>query len=183
MSSTQVSDRETILAAYDELDAAFDKILGFASYAAMTHSEKVTLQHRMERNLRRVPTVGHRLIGELAAEASPTELGGTSLADVLATALRISKKEARRRIKHAELFGPRRALSGEELAPQLPKTAAAQERGQIGVEHVRVIERFFDQLPVNIDYQAREHAEAQLAHIAAGLKPEELRPPSSCPPH
>jgi len=39
MSSGAGSDRETVLAAYDELDAAFDKVLGL-SFEAMTHSER-----------------------------------------------------------------------------------------------------------------------------------------------
>ncbi len=61
---------------------------------------------------------------------------------MLATGLRISKKEARRRIRRAELLGPRTALTGEELSPQLPKVASAQARGEIGPEHVRILERF-----------------------------------------
>ena len=60
------------------------------------------LQHRMERNLRRVPAVDHQLINSLVAEADPKALGGTSWADVLATKLGISKGEAKKRIKQAE---------------------------------------------------------------------------------
>lgn len=146
------SDRETILAVYDELDAVFDKILGF-SFAALTHPERLALENRMERNLRRAPAVEHRLIGSLAAEASPTALGGTSLADVLVTRLRISMDEARRRIKEAELLGPRTALTGEPLPPTLPGVAAAQERGEIGAEHMHVIERFFHGLPMHVDHR------------------------------
>ena len=57
----------------------------------------------------------------------------------------------------------------------LSHTAAAQQRGAIGVEHVKIIRRFFDRLPGFVDYQTRELAEAQLAELACGLKPEELR--------
>jgi hypothetical protein len=174
MSSEAVSDREAIVAAYDELDAAFDKVLG-RSLDALTHSELLALQGRMERNLRRAPTVEHRIIGRLAAEADPKELGAKSLADVLAMRLRISKKAARRRIKHAELLGTRQAFTGETLAPLLTDTAAAQQRGQIGAEHVQIIEQFFHELPDHVDYQTREQAEAQLARIATEFKPEELR--------
>ena len=39
----------------------------------------------------------------------------------------------------------------------------------------KIIRRFFDQLPGFVDYETREAAEAQLAEIACGLKPEELR--------
>ena len=46
----------------------------------------------------RAPSVEHRLVGALAVESSPTDLGGSSPADVVATRLRIPKREARRRI-------------------------------------------------------------------------------------
>jgi Domain of unknown function (DUF222) len=174
MRSDSGSDRETVLAAYDELDAAFDRVLGH-SLEVLTHADLLALQSRMERNLRRAPAVEHRIINRLAAEASPTELGGTSLADVLATRLRISKGEARRRIEEAQKLGPRTAMTGEPLQPLWPNTAAAQARGQIGAEHLKVIGRFFKELPASVDYQTREAAEADLARIAAGLGPTQLR--------
>ena len=118
--------------------------------------------------------VGHRLVAGLA-DAPVAELGETSVAAALSTLLRISKSEAHRRIREAADLAPRRALTGEVLEPLLPCTAAAQARGQIGAEHVRIIRRFFDHLPSFVTYDEREAAEAQLASLACGLKPEELR--------
>ena len=113
------SDREAITGAYDELDVAFDKVLGL-SFDGLTAPEKLALQGRMERNLRRAPTVEHQLINSLVAEADPKALGGTSWADVLATKLGISKGEAKERIKQAGLLGPRRALTGEPCRRSSP---------------------------------------------------------------
>jgi hypothetical protein len=174
MSLTASSDREAVAAAYDELDAAFDKLMAL-SLDGLTHSELLGLLDRRERLARRLPATSHAIINRLAAEADPNVLGGTSLADVLAMRLRISKTEARRRIRHAELFGSRRALTGEPLAPALPNVAASQQRGEIGPEHIRIIEQFFRDLPGHVDYQARELGEADLARVAAGFRPEELR--------
>jgi hypothetical protein len=168
------SDREAVLAAYDDLDAAFDKVLGL-SFDALTAPEKLSLDSRMERNLRRAPAVEHQLISSLVAEGDPKSLGGTSWAEVLSTRLGISKDEARKRIKRAELLGPRQALTGEPLPPKLPNVAAAQARGQIGSEHVRIIEKFFADLPSDIDGHTRELAEADLARIATGLGPTQFR--------
>jgi hypothetical protein len=168
------SDREAVLAAYDDLDAAFDKVLGL-SFDAITETEKLNLQHRMERNLRRAPAVEHRLISSLVAEGDPKALGGTSWADVLATKLGISKGEAKKRIKQAKLLGPRQALTGEVLPPKLPNVAAAQARGQIGSEHLHIIEKFFAELPGHIDAQTRDQAEADLARTAIGLGPTQFR--------
>ena len=124
---------ETVMAVYDEWEAANAKVAGL-SLDALTHTELLQLAYRREVVVRTQPTVDHRIINRLAAEADPKALGGTSLADVLAAKLGISKVEGCRRIKQAELLGPRRAITGEPLAPKLANTAA-QARGQIGREH------------------------------------------------
>ncbi len=103
------------------------------------------------------------------------ELGESSLAAALSTVLRISKDEATRRIKEAADLGPRMAVTGEPLQPVLPTTAAAQARGEVGAEHVKIIRRFFDKLPGFVDDDTRHAAEADLARLAGGLQPEELR--------
>lgn len=174
MSEGGVTDREAIVAAFDELDTAVDKVAGL-SFQALTPPEVVALLARVERLSSKLPAVDHVLINPLVSEGDPKEVGASSWAEALATALRISKKEAKRRIASAEVLGPRRALTGEPLAPLLAKTAAAQARGEIGAEHLRIIEQFFHDLPTHVNYQARELAEADLARAASGLRPEELR--------
>ncbi len=163
-----------VVAAYDELDAAFDKVLGL-SHDALTHAELVVVLERMERNVRRAPAVSHRILTRLVAEANAQELGGKSLADVLCTGLRISKDEAARRLGDARDLGARTAFTGETLEPVLTRTAAAQERGELGAGHIKIIRRFFAHLPAWVDYQTRELAENDLVSSGAGLKPEELR--------
>ncbi len=171
---TGVADREAILAAFDEWEAADDKLAAM-SLEALTHPELVALLDRRERGYRRQRSVDHVMIARLAAEASPVALGATSLAEVLGRRLRISRAEARRRIAEAADLGPRRAMTGEVLAPVLPVTAAGQARGEIGREQVGIIQRFFERLPGWVDPPTREQAEATLGRIAAGLGPEELR--------
>ena len=87
----------------------------------------------------------HRVVGSLA-EVPVEQLGESSLGSALATVLRISTEEANRRIKEAKDLGPRSAMTGEPLAPVLSATAAAQQRGLIGAEHVQIIRRFFGQV-------------------------------------
>ncbi len=176
MLANSASDREAIAAAYDELEAAQEKAAAL-SYDALTHPELLSILARRESLYRRVPVVDHTLIARLAAEASPTELGGKkkNLADVLSNRLRISTVEARRRIDEADELGPRAALSGETLSARLANTAEAQAGGEIGAEHVRIIRKFFAELPDVVDYQTREAAEATLARVACGHRPEGLR--------
>ncbi len=174
MTSCAPSDREEILATYAEWEAANAKVAAL-SLDVLTHTDLLDLQHRREVVARSLPVVDHQIINRLVAEADPKALGGTNLADVMATKLGISKGEAKKRIKQAGLLGPRTALTGEQLAPKLANTAAAQARGEIGSEHVRIIEKFFDDLPSHIDCHTRELAEADLARIATGLGPTQFR--------
>ncbi len=104
----------------------------------LTTPERLRSLERLECLVRRLPAVGHALINQLDAQASEEELGGT-LCCALANRLRITKPDAALRIADAADLGPRRALTGEPLAPQLTATATAQRQGLIGEAHIKVI--------------------------------------------
>jgi len=174
MGSAAPTDREEILAVVARWERAQAEMAGL-SFAALTAPEVLAIQRRLETGYRAQPAVGHRLIHQLTAQGTPTALGASSWPKVLAEALRISTDEATRRITQADLLGPRTAFSGEVLPPRLPNVAAGQARGQIGPEHVRIIAKFFDDLPHRIDAATRAQAEADLARIGAGLGPTALR--------
>ena len=155
------------------MGAEFDELLA-EPLGGLTTEQRTEALFEWETLMRRQAVMGHRLIAALA-EVPVAELGEPTLAAALATLLRISKADAGRRIHEAENLGPRSALTGEPLEPVLSCTAAAQARGAIGGEHVRIIRRFFDRLPDFVDFDTRQSAEAHLAELAGGLKPEELR--------
>ena len=70
-------------------------------------------------------------------------------------------------------------MTGETLEPQLPRTAAAQERGDLGAEHIKIIRDFFKHLPSWVDYQTRELAEADLVATVRASSPKScVRSPS-----
>jgi hypothetical protein len=174
MSSAAPSDREEVLAVVTRWEQAQAEMAGL-SFTALAAPEVLAIQRRLETGYRSQAVVDHKLIHQLTSQGTPTDLGANSWPKVLSEGLRISKDEARRRIKQAELLGPRSALTGEPLPPKLPNVAAAQARGEIGAEHLKIIEKFFDDLPSRIDYQTRELAEADLARIAPGLGPAQFR--------
>ena len=174
MKSPVPASREEILATvsrWEEVQAEMADL----SFAALSGPDVLGIQERLEAGYRSQPVVDHKLIHQLTSQSTPSELGAKSWPNVLEEALRISKQEAKRRIKQAQLLGPRTALTGEALPPVLPNVAAAQARGQIGAEHVRIIENFFDDLPARVDGQTRELAEKDLARIATGLGPTQFR--------
>ena len=174
MNAGVIADRDDVLAVLDRWEQA-QADLAAVSFSAFTAPEVLAIHQRLEVGSRSRPAVEHRLIHELTSRSTPAELGAKSWPKVLAEALRISTPDAKQRVRHAELLGPRQALSGEVLPPVLPNLAAAQARGHVGAEHVRIIEKFFDELPNRIDSATRAQAEADLATIATGLGPTQLR--------
>jgi hypothetical protein len=141
----------------------------------LTGPEALAVKDRLETITRRQAAVDHRLTCQLTSQASPVELGGKSWTDVLSHRLRIGRGEARRRLDEAAELGPRIAMTGEPLAPVLPTVAAAQAAGAIGAEHVRIICRFFTDLPTAVDSETRQACEVELARIAATHTPDALR--------
>jgi len=145
-----------------------------ASVEELTHREIVAEMSRLTTVAWMLPSVEHRLLQRLTAETEPCRLGESSWKKVLTTALRVSGKDATRRLDQAAALGPRRAMTGEPLAPRWEATATAQARGALGAEHVAIIAKFHNQLPGWVDVGTREVADAQLADLAAGWGPEAL---------
>jgi Domain of unknown function (DUF222) len=166
------SSREEIVEVLDGLTAGMKRAVDL-TFDVLTTPERLALLERFEGFRRQQPAVEHALINQLAAQADPTELGGT-LAAALANRLRISRAEASRRIHEAADLGPRRALNGEPLPPLLEATAAAQRNGILGAGHVAVIRSFVHRLPDFVDIETRLNAEAQLARLAGEHRPDEL---------
>ena len=156
----------------DALEADYKHALD-STFDTLTTPERLAVLQRFEGFRRQQPAIEHALINQLAAQATPAELGG-KLAPVLADRLRISRAEASRRVQEAADLGERRALNGEPLAPVLAATAAAQRNGQIGAGHVAVIRSFCHRLPDFVDVETRANAEAQLARLAGEHRPDEL---------
>ena len=166
------NDREVIQEDFDALRDVVSRILAH-SYDAVTTPERLTLLERLERETRRLRVPGHQLINQLIEQSDVAELGGR-LPHVLADRLRITRTEASRRVAEAADLGPRRALSGQPLAPLLTATAAAERAGHIGAAHVHVIRRFFAHLPVAVDTGTRESAEQHLAELSTRFRPDHL---------
>jgi hypothetical protein len=74
----------------------------------------------------------------------------------------------------AEPLAPRTSLLGEALPPRHPATAAVWRAGDLDVEHVRVIARFLDELPLAVSAADRGDAEALLAEQARLMRPDQL---------
>ena len=166
MGTGAVPDREAITAALDRFDAAQAELAAL-SFDALTGPEVLNVKDRLQTVERRQAALDHRLTKQLTCQASPVELGGKSWTDVLSNRPRIGRGAGRRRLDDADDLAPRTAMTGEPLRPLLPHVAAAQAAGQIGDEHVRIIRRFFADLPNAVDFETGQACETDLARIAS----------------
>ena len=160
-----------VVGVVERIDAALDELFGL-DLSGLSAVDLVGLAERCETLVRR-----HRVVcGDVAVQLSRrdvAELGGAPH-KVLADWLRITPAEARRRVSLAEPLAERRSLIGELLPPRQPATAAAWRAGDLDIEHVRVIARFLDELPMAVSPTDRADAEAVLAEQARLVRPDQL---------
>jgi Domain of unknown function (DUF222) len=155
------------------IDSAVDVLLA-QDVEILTAGQQLALLRRLERVTRRLSAVGNPALVALSQYATAEEVGDT-IPMAVASALRISPADARRRIHESEDLTPRRAMTGEPLAPRLEHTAARQRTGRLGADHVIVIRGFFHRLPAGVDAAVRDNAERDLAFLATQLRPDQLQ--------
>lgn len=161
-----------VSSAVDAIRSGLEVLRG--SCDVLSHGELIGLLGELTSVMWSVPAIEHRALARLTGETEPARLGEASWPKVLTTALRVSTKDARRRLAEAKSLGPRQAMTGEPLAPLWEATAAAQAEGLLGPEHVAVIAKFHKDLPGWVDVGTREAVDTQLADLGAGLGPEAL---------
>ncbi|MFI1914243.1 DUF222 domain-containing protein, partial [Nocardia sp. NPDC020380] len=144
-----------------------------ANLTCLTDEQLVAMLREYETDKRRGVAAEHRLLIEIDERRIPEKAEARSTAQFLATILRLSHAEAAARVNAAKLLGPR-LISGEELEPLLPHTAAAQAAGEISVDHAWRIAKILKRLPVNVDAAQAEAVEQQLAEYARTGWPDDL---------
>ena len=164
----------TVDEAYTGLGTALARVASL-DYSTLSVPELLALQSHRERLACAAAAVDHHIQAALAAQTTAKEIGAKNWADALRTRDRLSSEEARRRVRHAELLGPRFSLTGEVLPPLRPHVAGAVAEGAINGDHVDVIESFFTKLPTWADLASIDECEQALVAAARNLTPESLR--------
>lgn len=138
-------------------------------------AELLAIQSQREQQARAQTLIDHRIQAALMAQAAPHEIGGKSWKDVLATRMRISGKEASRRVAAAAELGPRYAIGGEVLEPLLPACAAALQSGTINTEHITVIRDTVAKAEKYVSTAELAQIESDLVAAATRDTPETLK--------
>ena len=161
----------TVSPEVEQIDTALDHLFEL-DFAALPAADLVRLAGRCEKLARRQAVLRADLALQLQRRDA-REVGGAPH-KVLADWLRITPAEARRRANLAEPLAARTTLTGEPLPPHQPATAEAWRAGELDIEHVRVIQRFLNDLPLAVSRHERENGEAFLAEHARQMRPDQL---------
>jgi uncharacterized protein DUF222 len=146
--------------------------LGELDFDRLDAPVRLQVLEQMETARRLQVAVSHDIIAGLAKE-DPADVGGP-IHQVIADWLRISRAEARRRLRDVAQLSPRLTLTGQELPPELPATAQAWRDGVLDGGHLRVIQTFIRDLPETTPVGTVESVERYLADQAAELRPDQL---------
>lgn len=152
--------------------AAAVRAISELDFGALDPSARFHILEQLEAARRRQVAVSHDIVAGLDRQ-DPAGIGGP-LHRLLADWLRVSCAEARRRIRNAVQLAPRHTLTGAELPPALPATAAAWHDGVLDGEHLHVIQQFFRDLPEATPPQVVTEAEVFLAEQAGRVRPDQL---------
>jgi hypothetical protein len=154
--------------------AASVKALLDADFTMFDTAELLAMQSEREQHARADEAIDHRLQAALMDRATAHEIGGKSWTDVLATRMRLSRKDAAHRVRAADDLGPRHIIGGEVLEPVLPACAAALADGSINSGHITVIRSALKEAAKYLQPAGVTELETVLVEVAAVSTPETL---------
>src|SRR5574337_1544282 len=140
-----IAAREQIFSALGAIDAAH-KVLRETPSDLVGNDFRLDVAERLEAQERTNRGLMYRIFGELA---DPPDGDGSiaKVRDKLWKRLHITPREITRRCRLAARILPRRSLTGQEIAPELPELAAAVAAGAVGDDHIRAVCQAIDVLP------------------------------------
>ncbi|MGX9673293.1 DUF222 domain-containing protein [Mycobacterium sp. HM-7] len=168
------SDQAVIEQAYIAYEAAAVRIASL-DHTGLDVRTLLELQSRRETVKCAAEAVDHHILAAAQTQATAKDIGAKDWPEVLHIRLRISRDEARRRVRDCDHLGPRSAITGEPLGPVWELVAAVQAEGAINIEHVAQITAFFAKVPLWVDPVTLAQCERDLVAAARYKTPEELR--------
>ncbi len=170
-----LTDPAAVEEAYAAYEAAHARLASL-DYTGLDVRTLLELQSRRETLKCAAEAVDHQILAAAQTQATAKEIGAKDWPEVLHVRHRISREEARRRVRDTDNLGPRSAITGEALGPVWELVAAAVAEGAINAEHVAVITWFFGKVPLwAADPVTMAQCETDLVADARVKTPEDLR--------
>jgi hypothetical protein len=166
---TAEAARAAVRAELDVVEAAYARLRA-TSTDLVGNTFRIEIAQRLETQQRTNRGLSYRFFGEIAEPVDgaddPGLPAGVKVRDVVASRLRLTAAEVRRRFRVAARIRPRRSLTGPTLEPELPELAAAVEVGQVGDDHIAAVCRGLDRLPASVAAGEKDKAERTLVRHA-----------------
>ncbi len=153
--------------------AAGIDIVHRTDWTAMAARERLDTMDTLETDRRLTLAISTAIAATIADE--PLATLGDLPKKLIADTLRITPAEAATRLTQAALVRERSTLTGEPLAPHLPATAKAWNKGLLDAAHLAEIITFFDEIPADTPLDVQETSEKFLADKATQLRPDQLK--------
>jgi len=115
------------------------------------------------------------VLAELNSRNVAGTLGYRGLSQLIATQLRCTPAEARKRYLAVARFGARRSLTGEPLEPVLAATAEGFAAGEFGLEHATVVAEVVEAIPAAEQAEHAASVETTLLEHARTADPRTVR--------
>ncbi|MCI4676103.1 HNH endonuclease signature motif containing protein [Candidatus Mycolicibacterium alkanivorans] len=158
-----------VRAELDAIDTAYDRLRSTCT-DLVGNAFRIEIADRLEKQQRTNRGLSYRMFGEIAAPVDgpddPRLPAGIKVRDVLASRLRLTAGEVRRRFRVAARIRPRRSLTGPPVAPELPDLAGAVAAGEVGEDHIAAVCRALDALPAAVCAADKQKAERTLVRHA-----------------
>ena len=119
-----LTDPAAVEEAYAAYEAAHARLAAL-DYSGLDVATLLALKSRRERLKCAAEAVDHQILAAAQTQTTAKEIGAKDWPEVLHVRLRISREEARRRVRDTDNLGPRSAITGEALGPVWELVAAA----------------------------------------------------------
>lgn len=166
---TAAAVHEQVRAELAVIDTAHDRLRSVCTDLA-GNAFRIEVAEHLEAQQRTNRGLSYRMFGEIADPVDGTDdprlPAGVKVRDLLASRLRLTAGEVRRRFRVASRIRPRRSLTGPPLHAELPTLAAAVEAGEVGEDHIAAVCRAVDVLPASVSPADRDNAERTLVRHA-----------------
>ncbi|MBB5914765.1 hypothetical protein BJY24_003632 [Nocardia transvalensis] len=140
----------------------------------LTDDEVVDVMRDVERCVRMLVSVRHRLLIEASERSLPARFGLKSLKKFLMETLRLASADAGARVHQASWVGTFHDMTGQPTDPRLPHTAEALAAGEISADHARGVAAVMNRVPRGVSEEDREAAEQVLAEFARSGSPDDV---------
>lgn len=156
------------------LDAVLDELAGL-DLDSRSDDELLSFWRELESRRNRLAPVDHAILAQAEQRRLHQRYGASSLSTLTRGALRVGVGEARARVKAAQAAGPRRALTGESLAPRYEQVAAGQAEGSVSPAAARAITETIEALPEAVSADGKTWAEQFLTDQAGVFDLDSVR--------